>query len=127
MTLAAGLGDTNYHLGVCVGEGLPVPVPPVPGGENVPVSAGGAIDVDVVPPVPVSTPPASTGAADVAADASAGGAEKGSLPEKFTTWLGDSVGEGATVGSSPGDYAAFLKAEQKKWAKLIKEVNLKLE
>jgi tripartite-type tricarboxylate transporter receptor subunit TctC len=31
------------------------------------------------------------------------------------------------VGSSPGEYGAYLKAEQRKWASLIKEVNLKLE
>ncbi|HEX2827963.1 MAG TPA: tripartite tricarboxylate transporter substrate binding protein [Burkholderiales bacterium] len=31
------------------------------------------------------------------------------------------------AGGSPADYAAFLKNEQKKWAKLIKDVNLKLE
>jgi tripartite-type tricarboxylate transporter receptor subunit TctC len=31
------------------------------------------------------------------------------------------------AGGSPADYAAFLKNEQKKWAKLIRDVNLKLE
>jgi tripartite-type tricarboxylate transporter receptor subunit TctC len=31
------------------------------------------------------------------------------------------------VGGGSADYAAFLKAEQRKWAKLIKDVNLKLE